>query len=145
MILERFRFKVRKNIFQKLFLTGIQNGDVRRDRAKKWNFKWYFLKTKQQFKKIFYQMSCMKDKYSIYAKKLSPLFPKSYFLDFPWWCCFPSGKTLGFRFFFIKFSSNIEKFSAFGLELFNITLEFNEKNLNPSVFPDGKQHHHGEI
>ena len=47
--------------------------------------------------------------------------------------------------FFIKFSSNIEKFSAFGLELFNITLEFNEKNLNPSVFPDGKQHHHGEI
>ena len=88
-----FRFKVRKNIFQKLFLTGIQNGDVRRDRAKKWNFKWYFLKTKQQFKKFFYQMSCMKDKYSIYAKKLSPLFPKSYFLDFPWWCCFPSGKT----------------------------------------------------
>ena len=47
--------------------------------------------------------------------------------------------------FFIKFSSNIEKFSAFGLELFNITLEFNEKNLNPSVFPDGKQHPHGEI
>ena len=26
---------LRKNIFQKLFLTGIQNGDVRRDRAKK--------------------------------------------------------------------------------------------------------------
>ena len=39
--------------------------------------------------------------------------------------------------FFIKFLGNIEKFSAFGLELFNITLEFNEKNLNPSVFPDG--------
>ena len=104
-----------------------------------------FLKNKATIEEKIYQMSCMKDKYSIYAKKLSPLFPKSYFLDFPWWCCFPSGKTLGFRFFFIKFSSNIEKFSAFGLELFNITLEFNEKNLNPSVFPDGKQHHHGEI
>ena len=90
-------------------------------------------------------MSCINRNLSTNAKKLSPLFPKSYFLDFPWWCCFPSGKTLGFRFFFIKFSSNIEKFSAFGLELFNITLEFNEKNLNPSVFLDGKQHPHGEI
>ena len=39
--------------------------------------------------------------------------------------------------FFIKFLDNIEKFSASGLELFNIILEFNEKNLNPSVFPDG--------
>ena len=39
--------------------------------------------------------------------------------------------------FFNKFSSNIEKFSAFGLELFNITLEFIEKHLYPSVFPNG--------
>ena len=39
--------------------------------------------------------------------------------------------------FFIKFEGNIEKFEAEGRELFNITQEFNEKNLNPSVFPDG--------
>ena len=39
--------------------------------------------------------------------------------------------------FFIKFESNIEKFEAEGRELFNITREFNEKNRNPSVFPDG--------
>ena len=32
--------------------------------------------------------------------------------------------------FFNKFSSNIEKFSAVGLEFFNITFEFIEKNLN---------------
>ena len=39
--------------------------------------------------------------------------------------------------FFIKFEGNIEKFEAEGRELFNITQEFNEKNRNPSVFPDG--------
>ena len=39
--------------------------------------------------------------------------------------------------FFIKFEDNIEKFEAEGRELFNITQEFNEKNRNPSVFPDG--------
>ena len=39
--------------------------------------------------------------------------------------------------FFIKYESNIEKFEAEGRELFNITQEFNEKNQNPSVFPDG--------
>ena len=39
--------------------------------------------------------------------------------------------------FFIKFEGNIEKFEAGGRELFNITQEFNEKNRNPSVFPDG--------
>ena len=35
----------------------------------------------------------------------------------------PCQKTLVFRFFFNKFSSNIEKFSAVGLEFFNITFE----------------------
>ena len=128
-----FRFKVRKNIFQKLFLTGIQNGDARRDRAKKWNFKWYFLKTKQQFKKNFYQMSCMKDKYSIYAKKLSPLFPKSYFLDFPWWCCFPSGKTLGFRFFSLN-SRVILKSSRPSASNFSILLSNLMKKISIQVF-----------
>ena len=39
--------------------------------------------------------------------------------------------------FFIKFEDNIEKFEAEGRELFNIIQEFNEKNRNPSVFPDG--------
>ena len=39
--------------------------------------------------------------------------------------------------FFIKFEDNIEKFEAGGRELFNIIQEFNEKNRNPSVFPDG--------
>ena len=96
-----------------------------------------FLKKKATIQEIFYQMSCMKEKLSIYAKKLYPLFPNCYFIDFfPCCCCFHQGKHLDFD-FFIKFLDNIEKFSAFGLELFNIILEFNEKNLNPSVFPDG--------
>ena len=47
--------------------------------------------------------------------------------------------------FFIQFLGNIEKFSAFGLELFNITLELNEKNLYPSVFPNGNDIELGEI
>ena len=39
--------------------------------------------------------------------------------------------------FFNKFSSNIEKFSAVGLEFFNITFEFIEKNLNTRVLRHG--------
>ena len=38
---------------------------------------------------------------------------------------------------FNKFSSNIEKFSAVGLEFFNITFEFIEKNLNTRVLQHG--------
>ena len=53
-------------------------------------------------------MSCMKDKYSIYAKKLSPLFPKSYFLDFSMTLVFPSGENTWIKTFFIKFEDNIE-------------------------------------
>ena len=50
----------------------------------------------------------------------------------------------GVVFRLIKFESNLEKFEAEGRELFNITQEFNEKNQNPSVFPNGKQHHQGK-
>ena len=47
--------------------------------------------------------------------------------------------------FFNKFSSNIEKFKANGLEFFNITWEFNEKHQNTSVFRCGNNNSEEEI
>ena len=47
--------------------------------------------------------------------------------------------------FFNKFSSNIEKFEANGLEFFNITWEFNEKHQNTSVFRCGNNNSEEEI
>ena len=72
------------------------------------------------------------------------LCPKSYFLDFSMVVLFSVWENTWIEIFFIKFESNIEKFEAEGRELFNITREFNEKNRNPSVFPDGKQHPQGK-
>ena len=63
------------------------------------NFLMSFLKNKPTIQEKFYQMSCMKEKLSIYAKKLYPLFPNCYFIRFSLSLLFPSGKTLGFRFF----------------------------------------------
>ena len=97
------------------------------------NFLMSFLKNKPTIQENFYQMSCMKDKYSIYAKKLSPLFPKSYFLDFPWWCCFPSGKTLGFRFFSLN-SRVILKSSRPSASNFSILLSNLMKKISIQVF-----------
>ena len=46
--------------------------------------------------------------------------------------------------FFNKFSSNIEKFSAVGLEFFNITFEFIEKKSQYKSFTTRKQQQLGE-
>ena len=46
--------------------------------------------------------------------------------------------------FFNKFSSNIEKFSAVGLEFFNITFEFIEKKSQYKSFMTRKQQQLGE-
>ena len=49
----------------------------------------------------------------------------------------PGGKSAGKNTRRSTFSSNIEKFSAVGLEFFNITFEFIEKNLNTRVLQHG--------
>ena len=71
-----------------------------------------FLKNKATIQENFYQMSCMKEKLSIYAKKLYPLFPNCYFIRFSLSLLFPSGKTLGFRFFSLNSWVILKIFSA---------------------------------
>ena len=82
-------------------------------------------------------MSCIKDKYSIDAKKLYLYLLKFFFVDFSLSVLFPSGKTLGFWFFSYNSRVILKISRAKALKIFNITLELYEKNRNPSVLPDG--------
>ena len=77
-------------------------------------------------------------KNSTYFKKLCPIVGNCPEKFSYWFFSFSNMENTWISMFFIKFSGNIEIVLGFASNNFNITLEFNEKHLNPRVFHVGK-------
>ena len=77
-------------------------------------------------------------KNSTYFKKLCPIVGNCPEKFSYWFFSFSNMENTWISMFFIKFSGNIEIILGFASNNFNITLEFNEKHLNPRVFHVGK-------